>query len=146
MLEEFKKDLLLAMKEKDKTALSTLRSVKGALQLEVINKKCEESDELLLEVINKQIKMRNDSISEFERGNRLDLIKSYKEEIEILNKYMPKQLTTEELENILNDVFEKVKPESNKDMGKIMKEIMPLVKNKCDMSILNKMIKDKLEA
>ncbi len=146
MLEKLKKDLVTAMKEKDKVKMATLRGVKGALQLEVINKKCEENDELLLDVINKQIKMRNDSIKEFEKGNRQDLIEAYQEEINILSEYMPKQLTSEELDEIINKAFEVVKPESNKDMGKIMKEVLPQVKNKCDMTELNRKIKEKLEA
>ena len=146
MLEKLNIDLVNAMKEKDKVKMATLRGVKGALQLEVINKKCEENDELLLDVINKQIKMRNDSIKEFEKANRQDLIKSYQEEIDILNAYMPQQLTIEELDKIINDAFDKVKPESNKDMGKIMKEVLPQVKNRCDMTELNKKIKEKLEA
>ena len=84
MLEKFKKEMITAMKERDKVKLNTLRAVKGAMQLEVINNKKEESDELLLDVINKQIKMRNDSIEEFEKAGRDDLVNSYKSEIDIL--------------------------------------------------------------
>ena len=82
MIEQLKKDLVQAMKDKDKDKLNTLRSVKGALQLEVINNKKEENDDLLLDVINKQIKMRKDSIEEFKKANRQDLIESYSNEIE----------------------------------------------------------------
>ena len=77
MLEKFKQEMIVAMKEKDKVKLNTLRAVKGAMQLEKINNKKEENDELLLEVINKQIKMRNDSINEFKKAQREDLIKAY---------------------------------------------------------------------
>ena len=145
MLEKFKSDLIVAMKEKDKEVLSTLRSVKGALQLEVINKRLEESDELLLDVIGKQIKMRKDSISEFSKANRYDLVLSYTKEIEILNKYMPLSLTDDELNAIIDEVIEKVKPESIKDLGKIMKEVTPKVKNRCDMSKLNGLIRAKIQ-
>ena len=145
MLEQLKKDLVTAMKEKDKDTLSTLRSVKGAMQLEVINKKLEESDELLLDVINKQIKMRKDSISEFEKANRDDLVFSYQKEIDILSKYMPKQLSDDEIDAIIDQVFDLVKPTSISDLGKVMKEIMPKVKNKCDMGKLNQKIKARLQ-
>jgi Uncharacterized conserved protein len=145
MKEELGKDLITAMKEKDKDTLNTLRAVKGAVQLEVINNKKEDNNELYEEVVNKQIKLRKDSIKEFEKGNRTDLIESYQKEINILEKYMPKQLTDDELNNIINDVFEKVKPESIKDFGNIMKEITPLVKNKCDMGKLNILIKEKIK-
>ena len=97
MLEKFKKELIEAMKNKDKVKLNTLRSVKGAMQLERINNKKEENDELLVEVVNKQIKLRNDSVEEFKKARREDLVKSYMEEIEILNEYMPKQLTEEDI-------------------------------------------------
>ena len=142
--EQLQKDLLDAMKNKDKDKLNTLRSVKGAVQLEVINNKKEENDELILEVISKQIKMRNESIKEFEKANRKDLIQSYEKEIEILKKYMPKELSAEELNEIIDEVFEIIKPESIKDLGKVMKELTPKVKNRCDMSKLNSILREKL--
>ena len=142
--EQLQKDLLDAMKNKDKDKLNTLRSVKGAVQLEVINNKKEENDELILEVISKQIKMRNESIKEFEKANRKDLIQSYEKEIEILKKYMPKELSDEELNEIIDEVFNFIKPESIKDLGKVMKELTPKMKNRCDMSKLNSILREKL--
>lgn len=142
--EQLQKDLLDAMKNKDKDKLNTLRSVKGAVQLEVINNKKKENDELILEVISKQIKMRNESIKEFEKANRKDLIQSYEKEIEILKKYMPKELSDEELNEIIDEVFNFIKPESIKDLGKVMKELTPKVKNRCDMSKLNSILREKL--
>ena len=144
LTEQFKKDIISAMKEKDKRKLDTLRSVKGAIQLEIINNRKEENDELLLDVISKQIKLRNDSIEEFKKGNRQDLIDSYQEEIDILKEYLPKQLSEEELNNIISQVFNKVNPLSIKDLGLIMKEITPLVRNRCDMKQLNEKIREKL--
>lgn len=138
-------DLKDAMKNQNQVKKDTLRAIKGAVQLEIINKKKESSDELYLEVIGKQIKMRKDSIEEFKKAGREDLQKSYELEIEILNEYMPKQLTKEELINIVEEVISIVKPESPKDFGKIMKEITPKVKNRCDMKELNELIKNKLQ-
>ena len=86
--EKLQKDLLEAMKSKDKDTLNTLRSVKGAIQLEVINNKKEDNDDLVLDVITKQIKMRTESIKEFEKASRTDLIESYQKEIDILKKYI----------------------------------------------------------
>ncbi len=141
--EQIKNDIVNAMKEKNKEVLNTLRGVKGAVQLEVINNKKEETDELYLDVINKQIKMRNDSVNEFLKAGRNDLVNSYKNEIEILNKYMPKQLTDNELENLVEEVIDKVGSDM-KSFGLIMKEITPKVKNRCDMSKLSALIKSKL--
>ena len=84
--ETIKNDLVSAMKDKNKVLLNTLRSVKGAVQLEIINNKKEENDDLYLDVINKQIKMRNDSIEEFKNANRMDLVESYQQEVDILKK------------------------------------------------------------
>ena len=82
--EKLQKDLLEAMKNKDKDTLNTLRSVKGAVQLEVINNKKEDNDDLVLDVITKQIKMRKESIKDFEKASRTDLINSYQKEIDII--------------------------------------------------------------
>lgn len=144
MLEKFKSEMITAMKEKDKIKLNTLRAVKGAMQLEIINNKKEENEELLLEVINKQIKMRNDSIKEFEKANREDLVNSYKKEIDILNEYMPKRLTEEEISFILDNGIKEAKATSIKDLGTVMRIITPLLKNKCDMKSVTTTLKDKL--
>ena len=144
MLERFKSELINAMKEKDKVKLNTLRAVKGAMQLEVINNKKEESEELLLDVINKQIKMRNDSISEFEKAGREDLISSYKAEIDILNEYMPEMLGDEELNKIIEDAISKTGASNVKEMGLVMREITPVIKNRCDMKEVTNIIRGKL--
>ena len=86
LLEKMKSDLITAMKEKDKERLTVLRMVKGAIQLEVINNKKEENEELLIDVVSKQIKMRKESISEFEKGGRNDLIEATQKEIDILSE------------------------------------------------------------
>lgn len=142
--ETIKNDLISAMKEKNKVLLNTLRAVKGAVQLEVINNKKEEKDELYLDVINKQIKMRNDSIEEFKNANRMDLVESYQQEVDILKKYMPSMLSEDELNDIINEVISKTGAESIKDFGNVMKEITPLVKNRCDMKELSSSIKERL--
>lgn len=142
--ETIKNDLISAMKEKNKVLLNTLRAVKGAVQLEVINNKKEENDELYLDVINKQIKMRNDSIEEFKNANRMDLVESYQQEVDILKKYMPSMLSEDELNDIINEVISKTGAESIKDFGNVMKEITPLVKNRCDMKELSTSIKERL--
>lgn len=142
--ETIKNDLVSAMKDKNKVLLNTLRSVKGAVQLEIINNKKEENDDLYLDVINKQIKMRNDSIEEFKNANRMDLVKSYQQEVDILKKYMPSLLSKDELNEIIDKVISSTGAENIKDFGKVMKEITPLVKNRCDMKELSNSIKERL--
>lgn len=144
MREQILNDLMTAMKSQDKEKLLVIRSVKSAMQLEEINLKRNLNDDEVIGVITKQIKTRKDSIVEFEKGNRQDLIDATKKEIEILQAYLPEQLTEEELNKIIDDVFTKVNPTSPKDMGKIMSAITPLVKGKADMKEVSNKIKEKL--
>ena len=144
MREQILKDLVAAMKNQDKEKLLVIRSVKSAMQLEEINLKRNLNDDEVIGVITKQIKTRKDSIVEFEKGNRQDLIEATKKEIEILQSYLPEQLTSEELNKIIDDVFSKVNPTSSKDMGKIMAAVTPLVKGKADMREVSNIIKNKL--
>lgn len=142
--ERINNDLKEAMKSKDSFRLSVIRMVKGAMQLAKPNPREELTDDDVITVISKQIKMRNDSIKEFEAAGRSDLVEQNKKEIEILNTYMPKQLSEEELTEIIDKVFKEAKPTSQKDMGLIMKNISPLVKGKADMSLVNKLVKERL--
>lgn len=137
-------DLKEAMKNKDSFKLSVIRMVKGAIQLEKINKKRDLNDEEVIDVISKQIKLRKDSINEFEKAGRTDLADTTKKEVEVLNEYMPEQLSSEEINKIIDEAFAKINPTSQKDMGLIMKEVTPKVKGKADMGEISKIIKEKL--
>lgn len=138
-------DLTQAMKNQDKETLSVLRMVKGAIQLEEIRTKKELSEEEMTALLSKQVKTRKESILEFEKGNRQDLINQTQSEINILMKYMPTLMSEEEITNIVNEIFNNVKPSSN-EMGKVMGALTPLVKGKADMSLVNKIVKDKLSS
>ena len=130
MRNQILEDLKSAMKAQDKLKLSVIRMVKSSIQMEELNKKRELTDEEVIDVISKQIKTRKDSINEFTKGGREDLVESTSKEIDILLAYLPKQLTEEEINNIIDKVFEEIKPSSPKDMGKVMKAVTPLVKGK----------------
>lgn len=144
LLDTINNDMKNYMKEKDSFSLGVVRMVKGAIQLESINKKKELTDEEIISVISKQIKMRKDSIVEFEKGNRQDLVEQNKKEIEILNKYMPEQLSMEAINKIIDEAFLLIKPTSSKEQGLIMKEITPKLKGRADMSLVSGIIKDRL--
>ena len=137
-------DLTQAMKNQDKETLSVLRMVKGAIQLEEINLKHELSDDEFIGVVSKQIKTRKESIVEFEKANRTDLVDQTKKEIEILNKYMPEQLSEEEVLKIIDEAFTTIKPQSQSDMGKLMGYVNPKLKGKADMSFVSKTIRERL--
>ena len=141
LAEKINNDLKEAMKNKDSFKLGVIRMVKGAMQLEKPNPREELTDDDVIKVISKQIKMRNDSIKEFEAAGRSDLVEQNKKEIEILNTYMPKQLSEEELTEIIDKVFEEVKPTSQKDMGLIMKKTSGKVNPGVTNMVLNEELK-----
>ena len=145
MRNQILEDLKSAMKAQDKLKLSVIRMVESSIQMEELNKKRELTDEEVIDVISKQIKTRKDSINEFTKGGREDLVESTSKEIDILSAYLPEQLTEEEINDIIDKVFLEVKPESSKDMGKVMKAITPLVKGKADMGALSSIIKNRLK-
>ena len=146
MRERILNDLKEAMKMQDKERLTVIRMLKGSMQMEELNKKRELSDEEVISVVTKEIKSRNDSIKEFEKGKREDLIAKTKEEIEILKAYLPEQLSLEEALEIIDKAFDDIKPTSPKDMGKIMKEVSPKLKGRFDMGKVSAIIKEKLNS
>ena len=144
MKDRIAKDIVTAMKEKEKVALETLRMVKGAIHMEEIKAKKELTDDDIALVIGKQIKTRKESIEEFKKGNREDLISKTTEEIKVLEKYMPEQLSTEEIDAIVTRAISELGASISSDMGKVMGKVTPLLKGKADMGLVSKLVKDKL--
>lgn len=144
LFEKINNDMISYMKNKDSFSLGVIRMVKGAIQLEKINLKRDLNDDEVVAVIAKQIKMRNDSINEFEKANRSDLVDQTKKEVELLKQYMPRELSEEEVNKIIDEAFASVGPTGPKDMGLIMREVSPKLKGRCDMGRVNALIKEKL--
>lgn len=147
LYETISKEMIEAMKSHDKDALSTLRMLKSDIDLYLVNNKMDRhnaSDEVVIDVVSKQIKTRNESIEEFKKGNRQDLVDGLLKEIELLSKYLPEQLTEDEIKAEIDKVFDKLKPTSMKDMGAVMKELGPIFKGKADMKLVNTIVKEKL--
>ena len=137
-------DMKNAMKSQDKERLGVIRMLKSAIQLTSIEKKHELSDEEVIDVLSKQIKMRKDSVAEFSKANRMDLANQYEKEIDILMTYMPEQLSLEDVISIIDEVIKEVNPTSQKQMGLVMKEVTPKVKGKFDMGEVSKIIRERL--
>ena len=144
MKERILVDLKNAMKNQNKDLLNVVRMVKGAIQLEEIKVKHVLNDDEVITIIAREIKTRKESIKEFEKGGRTDLVEKTEKEIELLNKYMPEQLSEEEIIKTVNDVFDELKPSSVSDMGKIMGKLTPILKGKADLGLLNKIVREKL--
>ena len=144
LAERINNDLKECMKNKDSFKLSVIRMIKGAMQLEKKDPRAELTDDEMIKVISKQIKMRNDAINEFKKADRQDLISQNEKEIEILNNYLPPKLSDDEVNKILDEAFSLVNPTSSKDMGKIMKEVSSKVAGRADMSVVSTLIRDRL--
>lgn len=137
-------DLKLALKSGDKFTLSVLRMLKS----EIINESRKGSihtltDDEVLKVIKKGVKTRKDSIEEYKKYGKLDTANELAKEVDILNKYLPQEMSEGEIIKIVNEVFEELKPSSMKDMGNLMKVIFSKITN-ADMSLVSKIVKDKL--
>ena len=144
MREQIMNDLKTAMKNQNKELLNVIRMVIGAIHLEEINVKHELTDEEMVSLISKQIKSRKETIDELKNSNRSELLEKTEKEIEILSKYMPKMMEVDEINKVIDEVFELVKPVDSKDMGKVMGKINPMLKGKADMSLVSKLIKERL--
>lgn len=144
LVKKIDQDMIDAMKGKEKERLAVIREVKSNMKMANIDQKKEINDELLIEVVSKAIKTRKESIVDFEKGKRQDLIDKTNYEIDVLKEYLPEQLTEEEIRNIILEVFNEINPTGMKDMGKIMAAVTPKVKGKADMSLVSKIIKEKL--
>jgi uncharacterized protein len=145
LLDRLNDDMKQAMKNREKDKLSVLRMLKAALQNEAIKLgKSELSEDEELTVLSRELKQRKDSLQEFENAGRADLVEKTKAEIEVVQSYMPKPLTEEELLEIVKQTIAEVGASSKADMGKVMGAIMPKVKGKADGSLVNKLVQQQL--
>ncbi len=130
--ERLAQDLKSSMKNKDNVRKSTVQLVRTAILQVEKDKKVTLDDEDILDVIAKQLKQRKDSLPEYEKSGREDLISQLKQEMEVLMEYLPEQLSEEELRPIVAEAVEAVGASSMKDMGKVMEYVMPQVKGRAD--------------
>ena len=133
------------MKEHNKERLNVLRMVKAAVDLEHIDKKVEINDELVLSVVLKQVKMREDSIEQYSKTSRSDLVEKETLELNILKEFLPKPLTDSEVDELISEAIDEIKPEGMKDMGKVMGYLSPKVKGRTDQKALSIKIKERLQ-
>jgi len=147
LYEQITSDMKNAMVNKDKETLSTIKLLKSEIDLSKINNKLSEvTDELVLEVASKQVKTHRESIEEFKRGNREDLVLGLEKEISIIKRYLPEELSKEDVIKEIESIFEIVKPEGKKDMGKIMKEANTRLRGKADFKLVSEIVNEKLGA
>lgn len=138
--ETLMQDLKTAMKTKDKRAKDTITMVRAAIKQKEVDERVDLDDEGVLKVLSKEIKERRGSIEEFEKAGRDDLVESTKAEIDVLMKYMPEQLSEEELEELVRQVMEENNITEKKQMGLLMKNIMPKVQGRADGKAVNAIV------
>jgi uncharacterized protein YqeY len=145
LLEKLNQDMKQAMKNREKDKLIVIRMVKAALQNEAIKLgKNDLSEEEDLSVLSRELKQRKDSLQEFKKADRLDLVEKTQAEIDVLVDYMPEQLSEDELFEIVKQTVSEVNATSKADMGKVMGALMPKVKGKADGSLVNKLVQQQL--
>jgi uncharacterized protein YqeY len=133
-------DMKQAMKNKEKEKLTVIRMVKAALQNEEIKLQHSLLEDEEITVLTREVKQYKDSLLEFEKAGREDLVDKLKREIQILETYLPEQLTEEELAAVIQQTISEVGAASKADMGKVMSAVMPKVKGKADGSQVNRLV------
>lgn len=145
MYERINNDLKEAMKSQDKFRLSVIRMLKSALIYDSRNGESHElSDDEVIATIKRQIKTRKASIEEYTKYERLDLANNLEQEVSILSEYLPEELSDEELNKVIDEVFAKIKPTSMKEMGLVIKSVAAKVGAKADMGKVSQIVKSKM--
>jgi hypothetical protein len=137
-------DMKTAMKAKDKLKLSVLRLALSSIKNREIEDGKELDDEVLIEVVSREVKQRREAMVEFQKADREDLVRKQKQEIEYLLPYLPKQLSESDIRKIVQDVIEQVGANDKRDIGKVMGAVMPQVKGKSDGKIVNNIVNELL--
>lgn len=138
-------DMKKALKENEKLKLSTLRLIRAAIKNAEISKKDKLTEDEVIGIVANNLKKLEESLDIFTKGQRPELAEKAKKEIEIVKKYLPEQLSEEEVEKIVKDTIIKFGFKGLQDIGPAMKEIMPQLKGKADGKIVNKMVRDLLD-
>ncbi len=142
LMEQIEQDIIRAMKSKDTVKVSTLRMLKSALSNYLIQQKKDKADDAdVLQIIAKQAKQRRESLESFEKAGRQDLVAKEKAELGILESYLPKQLTDDELKSEIQKAMATSGAKGPADMGKLMKALMPAIQGKADGKRIQEAVK-----
>lgn len=144
--EKLMEDMKQAMKAKEegRLRLAVIRMVRSAIRQAEIDGKKELDDEGIVSIISKEVKSRKDSLEEFRKGNRADLVQETEEEISVLLPYLPQQLSEDEVRALVEEAVRATGAVTQKDMGKVMGVLMPKVKGRADGKLVNRLVREKL--
>ncbi|MBB1109417.1 GatB/YqeY domain-containing protein [Limosilactobacillus sp. pH52_RY] len=144
LLQQLTSDMVLAMKNRDKETLNVVRMLKAAVQNEQIELGHDLSTNEEITVMAREYKQRKESLEEFEKAGREDLINQAKNELAIVEKYMPKQLSKDEVTKIVKKVIDELNASSMKNFGQVMGAVMPRVQGQADGKVVNQVVKEQL--
>ena len=145
LLRRFDDDLKQALKAAERSKVSVIRMVKAAVKNAQIEKGRELTDEEIISVLSTMAKQRRESIEQFTRGSRADLVRNEEQELGILQSYMPQQLGNDEIERMIHDAIRESSAAGAQDMGKVMRILMPRIKGLADGKYVNQRVKELLE-
>jgi len=146
LLKKFDDDLKYALKTSERSKVSVIRMVKAMVKNVQIEKGRELTDEEILSVLSTMAKQRRESIEQFKKGGRADLVQNEEQELSILQSYMPQQLTHDEIERMIRDAIRESSAADTQDMGKVMRILMPRIKGIADGKYVNQRVKELLES
>ena len=144
LLDTINQDLKSAMLSKDVIVRDTIRMLLSDIKNFEINERAEANDINISNLINKNVKQRRDSIEQFQKGGREDLVSKEKEQLEVILKYLPTQLADDEIKDLVQQAIIELAAENMKDMGKLMGFLKPQLEGKADMSVVSNFIKEQL--
>ncbi len=145
LLNRLQNEMKEALKSKNKERLSVIRMLISEIKKEQIDKKKELSDDEITKIIQRYAKQRKDAIEQYKRANRQDLVEKEEKELNIVLEFLPKQLSREELEKIIDECINEVGATSLKDMGKVMKVVLERVKGRADGKVVSEIVRKRLE-
>ena len=137
-------DMKDAMRAKDKLRLSTIRMINSLIKNAEIEKRGELTDDEIIQLLMKYAKQRKEAIEMYEKGGRQDLVEKEKAELAVVESYLPKQMSEEEIRELVKEAIEATGASSPKDIGKVMQHVMPKVKGRADGSVVNKIVREML--
>jgi uncharacterized protein YqeY len=143
---EIDQDIKEALKARNNLKLGVLRMLKSEIKYKEIDKGSELSDDEVISILSSSVKKRKETIEQFEKGRRDDLVSREKAELEVVRGYMPEQLTQDQLSRIIHLAIQGINATGPSDLGKVMKSIMPQVKGKADGKLINQMVASQLKS
>ncbi|MGD0914960.1 MAG: GatB/YqeY domain-containing protein [Thermodesulfobacteriota bacterium] len=142
--EKLVQEMKQAMKSNEKLRLSTIRMIRSAVKNKEIEQRGELTDEGIIKVIQGLVRKAEESVEQFRAGGRADLVEKEEKEIEILRSFLPQPISREEILRIIDQSIEETQASSSKDLGKVMKSVIPKLGGKADGKLINQLVKERL--